>query len=83
MKAPILVYPDLVKKYILDTDASNHSVGAVLSQAQGGTEVVVAYYNKTLLTAEKNYCTTRKELLAEVKAINHFRPYLYGRAFRL
>jgi len=45
--------------------------------------VVVAYYSKTLAAAEKNNCTTRKELLAVVRAVKHFRPYLYGRTFRL
>jgi len=78
-----LTYPDPAKQYILDTDASDHSVGAVLSQGQGESEVVVAYYSKTLVTAKKNYCTTRKELLAVVKAVKHFWPYIYGRTFRL
>jgi len=83
MEAPILAYPDPAKEYILDTDARDYSVGAVLSHVQGGSEVVVAYYSKTLTTAEKNYCTTRKELLAVVKAVKHFWPYLYWRTFRL
>jgi len=48
MEAPILAYPDPAKEYILDTDASDHSVRAALSQVQGGSEVVVAYYSKTL-----------------------------------
>jgi len=56
---------------------------AVLSQVQDGREVVVTYYNKALLAPEKKYCTTRRELLAVVKAVKHFRPYLYGRTFRL
>jgi len=43
----------------------------------------VAYYSKTLAAAEKNYCTTTKELLAVVKAVKHFWLYLYGRTFRL
>jgi len=55
----------------------------VLSQVQGGSDVVVAYYSKTLAAIEKNYRTTRKELLAVVKAVKHFRQYLYGRTFRL
>jgi len=82
-EAPILAYPDPAKEYIFDTDASDHSVGAVLSQVKGRTDVVVVYYSKTLSTAEKNYCTTRKKLLAVVKAVKHFRPYLYGKTFRL
>jgi len=54
-----------------------------MSQVQGGTKVVVAFYSKTLSTAKKNYCTTKKQLLAVVKAVKHFWPYLYGRMFRL
>jgi len=83
MEVAILAYPDPAKEYVLDTDASDHSVGAVLSQVQSRSEVAVAYYSKTLAATEKNYCTTRKELLAVVKAVKHFRPYLYGRTFRL
>jgi len=32
VEAPILAYPDPAREYILDTDASNHNVWAVLSQ---------------------------------------------------
>jgi len=80
MKTPILAYPDPAKEYILDTDAS---MGAVLSQVQGGSEVVAAYYSKIFAAAEKNYCTTRMELLAVVTTVKHFWPCLYGRTFRL
>jgi len=72
MEVHILAYPDPAKEYILDTDASNHSEGTVLSPVHGGTEVVVAYYSMALLTVEKNYCTTKKELLALAKAVKHF-----------
>jgi len=79
LEAPILAYPDPNLEYILDTDASDQNVGAVLSQVQESREVVVAYYSKSLSPTERNYCITRKELLAVIKSVKHFRPYLYGR----
>ncbi|GFV89785.1 retrovirus-related Pol polyprotein from transposon 412 [Trichonephila clavipes] len=42
--SPILIYPQPDKPFILDTDASNESVGAVLSQEIDGQERVVAYW---------------------------------------
>jgi len=54
VEAPILVYPDPAKEYILDTDASDHNVGVVLSQVQDGREVVVACYSNALSAPENN-----------------------------
>ena len=34
--------------------------------------------SKSLNKHEKSYCVTRKELLAVVRALRHFHPYLYG-----
>ncbi|GFV99233.1 retrovirus-related Pol polyprotein from transposon 412 [Trichonephila clavipes] len=79
--SPILIYPQPDKPFILDTDASNESVGAVLSQEIVGQERGVAYWSKCLSKPERNYCVTRKELLAIVKAIEHFHHYLYGQNF--
>ncbi|GFX85048.1 hypothetical protein TNCV_4998771 [Trichonephila clavipes] len=81
--SPILIYPQPDKPFILDTDASNESVGAVLSQEIDGQERVVAYWSKCLSKPERNFCVTRKELLAIVKAIEHFHHYLYGQKFLL
>ena len=83
IEAPVLTYPDPSRQYILDTDASNEAAGAVLSQMVEGEERVVAYYSKTFSPPQRNYCVTRRELLAVVLATNHFRPYLYGQEFRL
>ena len=84
VSAPILCYPRQDGDYTLDTDASDESVGAVLSQTQpDGREGVVSYFSKALNGAERNYCTTRKELLAVVRSVKHFRPYLYGRRFKV
>ena len=79
--APILALPDITKRFILDTDASNNAIGAVLSQEIDGRERVIAYASRTLTKAERKYCVTRKELLAVVNFIKHFRHYLYGKEF--
>ena len=82
-RTPVLGYPNPNGEFILDTDASHYGVGAVLSQLQDGHERVIAYFSRSLNRAEKQYCVTRKELLAMVKAIRHFHCYLYGRKFVL
>ena len=42
---------------------------------------MIAYYSQAMTQEEQNYCTTRQELLAIIKAVKHFRPYLYGCKF--
>ncbi|GBN90817.1 Retrovirus-related Pol polyprotein from transposon 297 [Araneus ventricosus] len=49
----------------------------------GNEECVTAYFSKSLGKPERNYCVTRKELLAIVKSIEHFHHYLYGQKFLL
>ncbi|GBM22032.1 Retrovirus-related Pol polyprotein from transposon 297 [Araneus ventricosus] len=46
--SPILTYPRTDKEFILDTDASNEGIGAVLSQKIGNEECVIAYFSKSL-----------------------------------
>jgi len=53
-------------EFTLDTDASDFAIGAVLLQMQNGVERVVAYASRALVRRERNYCVTRKELLAVV-----------------
>ena len=81
--APVLAYPDFTADFILDTDASNHGIGAVLSQVKDGVEHPVAYASRTLTKAERNYCVTRKELLAVVEFGKQFHHYLHGPKFRI
>ncbi|GBN31768.1 Retrovirus-related Pol polyprotein from transposon 297 [Araneus ventricosus] len=81
--SPVLTYPRTGNEFILDTDASNEGIGAALSQKIGNEDCVIAYFSKSLGKPERNYCVTRKELLAIVKSIEHFHHYLYGRKFLL
>lgn len=81
---PILKYPDFSRKFILETDASDFALGAVLSQKfEDGKEHPIAYASRTLNETECNYSATEKELLAIVWATKHFRPYIFGTVFEI
>ncbi|CAK1577892.1 unnamed protein product [Parnassius mnemosyne] len=80
---PILQYPDFTKEFNLTTDASNFAIGAVLSQGPIGSDKPVCYASRTLNESEINYSTIEKELLAIVWATKYFRPYLFGRKFKI
>ena len=63
--SPILLHPDITKPFIVECDASNYAIGAVLSQRDKDNNLhPVAYYSRSLLNAEINYTITDKELLA-------------------
>ena len=80
---PVLAMPTPDGVFTLDTDASDLAIGGVLSQAQGGSERVIAYASRKLSRTEKNYSVTRRELLAIVHFMKYFRHYLLGVRFRI
>lgn len=80
---PILQYPDFSKEFNLTTDASNVAIGAVLSQGPINSDKPICYASRTLNESEMNYSTIEKELLAIVWATRYFRPYLFGRKFKI
>jgi len=80
--APVLAYPDFDRPFLLQTDASDVGLGAILAQHDGnGQERVIAYASYTLSPREQNYSTMEKEALAVVFAVKHFRFYLLGKRF--
>ena len=70
----IMAYPCESGEYILDTDACDSGIGAVLPQVQDGKPRVIAYASRSL----RNYCVTDKELLAVVYFVPYFRYYILG-----
>ena len=59
VSAPVLAYPSSNDMFILDM-----AIGDELLQLQVGEEKVISYGSFSLTPAQRNYCTTRKELLA-------------------
>ena len=78
--APILIHPDSEKKWIVEVDASNVGVGAILSQRSAGDNKVhpCAFYSLWLSPAEQNYDIRNKELLAVKLALEEWRQWLEG-----
>ena len=59
------------------------AIGAILSQGPSNNERPIAYASRTLTDTEANYSTVEKEMLAIIWATKHFRPYLFGRKFKI
>ena len=76
--APILKHPDSNKPFIVETDASNFAVGAILSQEFDGKLHPVAFLSKSLTKCQRNYQIYDKELLAIKEALEAWRHYLEG-----
>ena len=79
--APTLLIPDPNRTFLLTTDASEVALGAVLAQNQGNGFQPIAFESRKLTSAEKNYTTREKELLAIIHACKVWRCYLEGPEF--
>jgi RNase H-like domain found in reverse transcriptase len=58
VNSPVLELPCDRGLFILDADASEHGIGAVLSQVQEDQEKVIAFASRLYSDAERNYCVT-------------------------
>ena len=80
--APVLAFPNFNEKFTLETDASVHGLGAILSQFQEDNRLhPVTYASRALSDQEKRYAITELETLVVVWAMSHFHSYLYGHDF--
>ena len=77
--APILAHFDAGKRVIIETDASDFAIGAILSQRDEENRLhPVAFHSRKFTPAEINYEIHDKELLAIVDAFKHWRRYCEG-----
>ena len=83
--APVLQLPTEDGEYVLDTDASEVTLGAILQQWQlldGIWKlVVISYGGKTLNAAQRRYSVSRREMLAILTFVEKFACHLVGRVF--
>lgn len=76
--ADLLRYFDPAKPIIIETDASDFAIAAILSQPSEDTLHPVAFYSRKMDPAELNYEIHDKEMLAIVAAFKEWRHYLEG-----
>jgi hypothetical protein len=79
--APVLLFPDFHRQFVLTTDASLVAVGGILQQDQGQGLQPLAYASKKLNNAEVRYSAYERELLGIVWAIGQWRHFVEGRKF--
>jgi len=66
---PVLVLSRRKGKFRVETDASGHAIGGVLSQEQEGKWKPIVFLSRTMQLAEQNYEIYNKKLLAIVEAL--------------
>src|SRR3954449_915626 len=76
--APVLAMPKDEELFMIECDASEGALGAILSQKQEDKWKPVAFLSKALNPTERNYEIYDKELLAIITAFDEWRQYLIG-----
>jgi len=80
--APILAHFNPDNPIVVETDASDYAIAAIISQIspEDGDIHPIAFYSRSMQPAELNYEIYDKELLAIFEAFRQWRNYLEGSA---
>lgn len=75
--APALQLPNFDEQFIIECDTSGSGIGAVLQQ-DGHP---IAFFSRQLAVRHFKLAAYERELIGLAKAVQHWRPYLWGRPF--
>lgn len=78
-EATMLAHPQDAAPLILTTDASAVAIGAALEQIVQGKPQPLAFFSQKLNTAQRNYSTYDRELLAVYAAVKSMKDVIEGR----
>jgi len=76
-RGPALQLPDFDQSFVVNCDASGSGFGAVLHQDSGP----IAFYSRPVAPQHAKLAAYERELIGLVKAVKHWRPYLWARPF--
>src|SRR3954469_8892804 len=76
--APVLAMPKDEEPFMIECNASEGALGAILSQKQEDKWRPVAFLSKMLNLTERNYEIYDKELLVIITAFDKWQQYLIG-----
>lgn len=77
IQAPVLAVPDFAKQFVIETDASDDGMGAVLMQDNHP----ISFLSKPLCDKNKGLSTYKKECMAILMAVERWSPYLQSQEF--
>lgn len=84
LQSQLLTAPDQKKPFVVQIDASEAGLGAILLQQDVEGELrPLVFTSKTLLPRERNYAAVEKECLAVVWALDKLCSYLWGQWFTI
>ena len=77
-ETPVLKLPDFSKPFVMEPNASDLAVGALLLKEYNNGFYPIASFSKKHLPVERNYAPNDKELLAIFKACMKWQCYING-----
>ncbi|CAB1097364.1 unnamed protein product [Ectocarpus sp. CCAP 1310/34] len=79
----VLAFPDPNAPFELHSDASSVGAGATLLQTIGGTPRIIAFASHKFSPTDARRGPTERECMGVLWGVDHFKPYLAGRQFRV